>query len=552
MERLLSFSYLSLCTCLMLFLPGVLPAATPSSGTISPTVISVSWQGQMYVLAATADDAACPPASVDSQNAVCDHFFLTVDVDPTFWDNRTGGAAVEITWASSSNDFDLYVFDAEGNFVNSSAQGGTTSEQVVLPKASGTFEVVVVPFTVANSGYAGTATFVADKALAVHTSPNWSTVLHGECCEGNLAAAGSATYVLLPELTTGNDIKRSFDGGKNWEKVYPPADVSVPFGIEGDLRAFGDDVVFFGTEVTHGVAAHSDDRGSNWTIVQIPVAFVVNDQAWLYMGPLSVCPVQIEPYVLAGWFRISSVVLFSCDGGLTWPIQTPLVGVNGNGTIHPVCEATVRDPAPQGDVRVPNSSFARTKAGRHGGWGTDGKFYWTEVVDGELFVCKTDNFGATWEGIRHPLAPDTAEGASFVTTLAFDDRGSLYILHGNKLYVSFDQGESFPFIHTLPRWGTDSSVGDGTAQWFVVHSGTIHVGLKEAASNGTGNIWYLRGKNVDTGHPAWKQELVDNVDPVRLDFMQITVDGNGIPTIGYTTPPDFDKGVTTASRKSAP
>jgi len=34
--------------------------------------------------------------------------------------------------------------------------------------------------------------------------------------------------------------------------------------------------------------------------------------------------------------------------------------------------------------------------------------------------------------------------------------------------------------------------------------------------------------------------------------MQIAVDGDGIPTIGYTTPPDFDKGTTTASRTVAP
>ncbi len=34
--------------------------------------------------------------------------------------------------------------------------------------------------------------------------------------------------------------------------------------------------------------------------------------------------------------------------------------------------------------------------------------------------------------------------------------------------------------------------------------------------------------------------------------MQIAVDGNGIPTIGYTTPPNFEKGVTAASRTAAP
>jgi hypothetical protein len=37
--------------------------------------------------------------------------------------------------------------------------------------------------------------------------------------------------------------------------------------------------------------------------------------------------------------------------------------------------------------------------------------------------------------------------------------------------------------------------------------------------------------------------------PVRLDFIQIAVDGNGIPTLGYTTP---DGGSTTASRLEPP
>lgn len=385
---------------------------------------------------------------------------------------------------------------------------------------------------------------------AMAAAGNWSIVTHGECCEGNLASSGPATYVLLPELTTGNDIKRSLDGGRTWQKVYPPLDVSVPFGIEGDLRAFGDDVVFFGTELSHGVAARSDNRGDTWTTVQIPVAFAANDQAWLYLGPVDVCPVQTVPYVLTGWYRIGSVALFSCDGGLTWPIQTPLVGVNGNGPFHAVCAATARAPISRGDTRIPNPDFAKMKAGRHGGWGTDGKFYWSMVQDGSLYVCKSGNFGATWDGVRHPLAAGTPAGNP-VTTLAFDDEGTLFVLHANKLYVSFDQGESFAFVHTLPRWGNDSSVGDGgSAEFFVADGGTIHIGLKEAAAGGSGNIWYLRARHADTAAPDWKEELVDNVGGVRLDFMQITVDGNGIPTIGYTTPPDFDLGVTTSSRNT--
>ena len=191
------------------------------------------------------------------------------------------------------------------------------------------------------------------------------------------------------------------------------------------------------------------------------------------------------------------------------------------------------------------------RAGLHGGWGTDGKFYWSEAVDGNLFVCKTNDFGVTWEGIKHPQVAGTPAG-NVLTWLAFDDKGTLYILHANKLYVSFDQGESIKYVHTLPRWGNDTSVGDLAASFFVVSGGTIHIAIKEAVPDGSGNIWYLQGKHADSALPIWKQEFIQNVAADRLDFMQIVLDGNGIPTVSYTTPPDFSKGTTTASRIQAP
>ncbi len=419
--------------------------------------------------------------------------------------------------------------------------------QTIDPPA-GTYTVEVQAFLVgAGSTYAAAA---ALGPLDGRESKQWTITYHGQCCEGNLASSGDMTYVLLPELLTGNDIKRSADGGLTWEKTYPPVDVSVPFGIEGDLRAWGDDVVFFGTQVADGVAAHSRDRGATWTMTQIPVAFAANDQAWEYLGPIQYCPLQTVPYVLAGWYRIGSVALFSCDGGLTWPIQTPLPGANGSGPAHVVCSETAREGLPAGDTRIADDRFALMKSGRYGGFGTDGRFYWTQVSGSELFVCRSETFGAVWEGIRHPLPAGTPEGLP-VTNLAFDQNGTLYVLHADKLYVSFDQGESFRWVHTLPRWGNDTSVGDGgSAQYFVVDDGTIHVGLKEASPDGASRIWYLRGKHVDTERPGWKAEHVDTIGAVRLDFMQITVDGNGIPTLGYTTPPDFTLGVTTASRRS--
>src|SRR4051812_19917928 len=210
-------------------------------------------------------------------------------------------------------------------------------------------------------------------------SNHWIIRHHGQCCEGNVAAEGQSSFLLLPILLTGNQIWKSEDNGVNWTKKYPPADASVPFGIEGDLNAFQNDVVFFGTLVAQGVAAFSRDRGETWTTVPIPVAFPANDQAWGYLGPFSnMVPGQSANYVMTGWYRIGSVAVFSLDGGMTWPIQTPLVGDDGSGSVHVVCEQTAHAPNNPGDTRNPNADFHNHKAGHYGCWGTDRKFYWTE------------------------------------------------------------------------------------------------------------------------------------------------------------------------------
>lgn len=373
-------------------------------------------------------------------------------------------------------------------------------------------------------------------------SPDWIINAHGQCCEGNLAAQGPSTYVLLPILLTGNEILRSDNGGASWTQKYPPVNASIPYGIEGDLQAFGNDVVFFGTEVAAGICAHSSDRGETWTAVQIPVAGAGNDQAWSYLGPFGGlrpgAPLPTDaPYVLTGWYRIGTVALFSFDGGLTWPIQTPLAGDDGSGPDHVICQQTATAPSSAGDTRISDVNFINHKSGRHGAWGTDKKFYWTQTgngdtgTPGDLYVCKTDNFGATWSGTVHPIA-DGPDAGNVITYAGFDNKGTLYVMHGDKVYVSFDQGSSFAFIHTMPRYG-NGEAADGANEFFVANCGTLHVGLIESGSSGQ-NIWYLRGNNVDTANPTWDQELVDVVGVNRLDFMQITMNGNNIPTISYT------------------
>jgi uncharacterized repeat protein (TIGR01451 family) len=151
---------------LLMIAPGRSGAATPSSGTIGspPNGSSVSWTGQTYAVAAVPDPATggagCPPQA-DPLNAVCDHFFLSVNVVASYWDTHTGGARVTIDWSASGDtddDFDMYVYQG-GVLVDQSGSGGTTSESVFLEEAAGTYEVRVVPFTVTNVHADGTAFF---------------------------------------------------------------------------------------------------------------------------------------------------------------------------------------------------------------------------------------------------------------------------------------------------------------------------------------------------------------------------------------------------------
>ncbi len=541
-------------------------AANPTSGSISTASSPIAWDGTAAAGASATGEMTCVEQPGVQVN--CDTFTLTVIGTPADWSGKD--VKVEISWVVLASDYDLYVHKGSnaGPIIGQSTGSAPGTNEIVKIQAadldaSGTSVFtahVVYSSAVAGDQYHGVASVETVAGGPTPTpepiakSQNWKINYHGQCCEGNLAASGNNTYVLLPVLVTGNIIEKSSNGGQSWTQKYPPAPVSFPFGIEGDMQAFGNEAIFFGTELGDVVIAHSVDQGETWTTTQTPIASAGNDQAWSYIGPFGdlrpggALPTD-KPYVLAGWMRIGTAAIFSFDGGLTWPIQTPLVGDDGSGPDHVVChQNALPPPSPDpGDTRIANSLFARHKGGRHGTWGTDRKFHWAETASGTtLYTCETGDFGVTWTGNAHPIAP--GPGSAFVVAhSAFDNNGTMYVLHGDKLYVSFNQGKTFAFTHTLPHFGNAGRSDSGSDQSFVVDCGTAHIALLENAGNGNGRVFYLRGAHVDSATPTWEQELVDEVGNVRLDFMYIVLDGNNIPTISYTTPTTQ---VTTASRNT--
>lgn len=134
------------------------PAAAAATGAVlDPAHSSVSWQSPVYAKGTGGGPGDCPAPGADPGNKVCDRFDLTVSVPDGYWDdNPEGGIPLSITWEHPTDDFDLYVYDDHDTQVASSA-GTADPEATVIPRASGTYHVVVVPYDVHDNSFTGTA-----------------------------------------------------------------------------------------------------------------------------------------------------------------------------------------------------------------------------------------------------------------------------------------------------------------------------------------------------------------------------------------------------------
>lgn len=134
---------------------GTAVASTPSSTTLRPAesgdTSSVTWTGGPYTGAVLAPESCTA--------STCDTHTVTLEIPDGYWDSHDGGVEIAIGWASSGDDYDLYVEDGSGRRIASSAAGATTSEKVSLGAvAPGRYTVRVVPYATVAAGYTGTAT----------------------------------------------------------------------------------------------------------------------------------------------------------------------------------------------------------------------------------------------------------------------------------------------------------------------------------------------------------------------------------------------------------
>jgi hypothetical protein len=320
---------------ILLIGPTYTTAATPGAGSIGPTPgSSVSWTGGPYVVPTPVPDV-CPPSS-DPFNVRCDHFYLTVNVPASYWDTHTGGADIQITWVSSNDDFDLFVYDNTGLLVGQSASGGTTSERFLLQGANSAqspYEVRVVPFLTAAATYNGSATFVSQAGSAPNPprasgglafSPPVSVVdsqrTEGEPVNWIDPLDGSYWESGPWGVTTQQSfIHRSTDGGNQFNIVSPIGlrPEAGPGGGDTDIVTDDQGYAYF-TDLESLLnldCAVSNDHGQSWRRNSICVEDVGDDRQWFAVDN-GTTPGAADNTVFLGYRDEVGTHIYSTPGSL--------------------------------------------------------------------------------------------------------------------------------------------------------------------------------------------------------------------------------------------
>jgi len=150
-----------------LLLVSTAQAATPASGTLSKSKRTLTWNGGPFTTSYPITSVA--PCVNGASDSMCDHFLLKV--------NMGQGARIKVSIVPSPsgleilqvvagpNDYDMYLFDPDGNQVGESA-GSTGRESITFTQKARfrnrPYEVRVIPFLlIPGATYKGTAATLA-------------------------------------------------------------------------------------------------------------------------------------------------------------------------------------------------------------------------------------------------------------------------------------------------------------------------------------------------------------------------------------------------------
>lgn len=557
--------------------PTATMAATPSSGTINLASTTLLWTGprktssipQQIGLTRQDLDATC-----SLPGAYCDDFALTVGIDPPYWTTHTGGVTINITWPNPSDDFDLFVFDANDNIVAQSATSNPSESATVL-SASGQYTVRVAYFNTTDAGYSARATLdSADLGGAPPpvTPPAGTPTFQNYVAPPGLGdAAGEPsigvdykTGKVMFDSTDASEIptqtlRVSFDDCSSpstatWENKPVPTGVTTNDSIlfvdhtpAGQPDRCLDAKLIAGTKQALG--AYSDDDGDNWTLNPGSGLNSGVDHETIGGGPYHAggAP-STGSYPHAIYYCAQDSADANCarsdDGGATFGPAVPIYTRDQCTGIHGHVKV-----APDGTVYVPNRACHDLTS-----------ILGVTPQSGAAVVRSEDN-GLTWT--LGGLPSGAAGGGSWDPSVGVASDGTLYMGYENgdgkaRAAVSHDKGQTWVSDTDIGApFGIKTSAfpaavaGDGNRA-AIAFLGTSAPGDASDMANFHGSWYLFVATTMDGGH-TWTTTNATPTDPVQrgsictggtsctntpddrnlLDFIDAAIDAQGRVLVGY-------------------
>ncbi len=550
----------------------IVRAATPSSGTVTPSGAPLAFGGGPFDFTNQSGAPYVPPAPPVSPVCAnpaspCDDFALTVAIPPS--DSTVYILRVNLHFANTASDFDLYLIDADGTTVDAiSANTAGVQESISYQVPSGAtshYTVRVVPYSVTTG--AGGDTYTCDVALTQAQAPaappepaDQPTVAGVPRYEVYPAPVGMGDDAGEPSMGANwSNGRTMFQAGlrtlrTSWNDCSSPADTLWEDVTSAtNSTASLDPILFtdsrtnrtFSSQLTGAcsASAYTDDDGANWTPSQGCGTPAGADHQSFGGGPFAPGPTDCHTplYADAVYYcsqsDATSFCAMSCDGGLTFGPGVPAWTIQDCNAIHGHIKV-----APDGTVYVPNKICGTT-----GG-----------------VVVSSDN-GATWT-VRHVTGSTGSKNGWLIDP-------SVGIGAGGRLYFGYQRDDGHPWIavsddkgvtwHDNKEVGTEFGIKNSTFSEVVAGDndraayaflGTLSDGDYGDPANFNG-IWHLFVATTFDGGVTWTTVDATPHDPVQrgsicnqgttacsnvpddrnlLDFNDITIDKLGRVLVAFS------------------
>jgi len=475
-------------------------ASTPSSGALTDANPTVSYTAGPFVIPNLTDSVSgTPMCSATIPAEQCDTFQLAVNVASA--DASTKQIQVTISFPISAGEFDVFVFDANGNLLASDTAGGEPSV-ATIPAVTGAYTVVVDPWDPLGQSFNGVVALVplpAQPPPATGIPPRYQVYPAP-------ASAGGAESSGEPSI------------GVDWN----PNVASLKYGT---VNQGG--VAFF-TSNLHEFRLRLDDCSSpaatTWTDVTSPVETINT------LDPIGLCdhfggshPGRVFQSQLAG---ATSLVAFSDDDGNSW-LQS-----QGSGQPAGVDHETVGS--------GPYNTAATPPPPPHPAY-NNAVYYCSQDI-ATAFCARSDDGGLTFGPGVAMYNLTQCTGIHGHVKVAPD--GTVYVPNrgcgaNQAVAVSADNGLTWsvrPIPDSTPAIGNDPSIGlasDGTA-YFGYQDGSG--AAKMAVSHDQGNTWSPSvnvGAALSIAGSVFPAVVAGDPDRAAMFFLGSPTPGNFQDTANY-------------------